>query len=174
MDEPDWNEAHFALAQEHGVPDGWCKRCGPWWEYDIGEDDPPPDGPCDCRDRILFSETDESAGGTSSDSADKDQRHTSSASERRPPMAEPKFPTLREATTDDLSRRFVLQMENQDTRTLFDIEVAIRKPLGTKQSRTTMETRVDDHKFGERWIEVHQIHMWVDGLLALGAEEVSA
>ena len=73
MDEPDWNEAHFALAQEHGVPDGWCKRCGPWWEYDVGEDDPPPDGPCDCLDRLVFSDAEEPAGATPSESADKEQ-----------------------------------------------------------------------------------------------------
>ena len=93
--------------------------------------------------------------------------------EMRSSMSEPEPPTLHRATSDDQFRRFVFQMESPNTLTLFDIEVAIRKPLGTKQSRTTMETRVDDHKFGERWIEVHQIHMWADGLLALGAEEIT-
>lgn len=89
-------------------------------------------------------------------------------------MPESRIPTVSDAAADDLFRKFVFQMENPNTLTLFDIEVAIRKPLGSAQSRTQMETRIDGHKFGERWIEVHQIHMWVDGLLALGAEEIEA
>ena len=77
MDETDWNEVHFALALEHGAPDGWCKRCGPWWEYDPGEDDPPPDGPCSCHDVgvLVFSDTGEPVGGTTPESADEGQAH---------------------------------------------------------------------------------------------------
>lgn len=73
---------------------------------------------------------------------------------------------------DEPYRKFVFQMENPNTRTLFDIEVAIKQPLYSKQTRTLMETRIDGHKFGELHIEMSHMDGWVDGLLALGAEEV--